>query len=84
MQGFKVLAAHCGGNAAPTIAQVYTPGSAWRDADPREPATAKALARLKRAGVTTIAVEVEPGTTRLADFKLTEIADGGKIGGQPA
>lgn len=83
MPGFKTLADYCGGNGNPLVAQSFVPGRGWENTE-RLAATPKFLAGLRRLGVTKIAVEVEPGTTRLADFALAEIRAGGKVGGSLA
>jgi len=70
MHPIPQLRDYCG-NGNPIIRQEFS--DQWRTQTYRKRASVAWLRKLRTAGVTRIAVEVEPGTDRLADFSIAEL-----------
>ncbi len=69
MQPIAELAEY-GGNGNPVIVQEFVPGRGWRRTNFRKRASCAWLRKLKREGVTEVAVEFDG---RAADFRIAEL-----------
>ncbi len=73
MRPLRVPLDYCG-DGNPVIAQEFRPGRGWRRAGWRKRASASWLAKLRREGITDVALDVGG---RVADFTINELLRGG-------